>query len=74
MADNKTLSDATQTVEDAQAKSFAAPQAEHKSRTLWSDAWNRLKRNRLAMVCAVCILFMVLVANQERAVAIRNTF
>lgn len=32
------------------------------SRTLWGDAWMRLKRNKLAMVGAVWIIFMVLVA------------
>ncbi|MGO4860669.1 ABC transporter permease [Atopobiaceae bacterium LCP21S3_F11] len=32
------------------------------SRTLWSDAWKRLKRNKLAMAGLVWIIFMVLVA------------
>ncbi|MDO5044226.1 MAG: ABC transporter permease [Coriobacteriia bacterium] len=32
------------------------------SRTLWGDAWNRLKRNKLAMIAAVYIIFLVLVA------------
>lgn len=33
-----------------------------KSRTLWSDAWKRLRRNKLAMIGLVWILFMILVA------------
>ena len=32
------------------------------SRTLWSDAWKRLKRNKLAMAGLVWIILMVLVA------------
>ena len=32
------------------------------SRTLWSDAWKRLKRNKLAMAGLVWIIFLVLVA------------
>ena len=32
------------------------------SRTLWSDAWRRLKRNKLAIIAAVWILFIVIVA------------
>ena len=42
----------------AEAKA-AKPQ---KSRTLWSDAWKRLKRNKLAMLGAIWIIFMVIVA------------
>ncbi len=58
MAKEKTLSAATETVEDAQQKEFSvAP-----SRTLWGDAWKRLKRNKLAMAGAIWIIFMVLVA------------
>jgi peptide/nickel transport system permease protein/oligopeptide transport system permease protein len=33
-----------------------------KSRTLWSDAWVRLKRNKLAIIAAIWITFMVIVA------------
>lgn len=45
----------------------AAPTAvqaeeQHTSRTLWGDAWQRLKRNKLAMAGAVWIIFMVIVA------------
>lgn len=32
------------------------------SRTLWGDAWARLKRNKLAMAGAVWIVFMVIIA------------
>lgn len=32
------------------------------SRTLWSDAWARLRRNKLAMIAIVWIAFMVVVA------------
>lgn len=32
------------------------------SRTLWSDAWRRLKRNKLAIIAAVWILLIVIVA------------
>ena len=42
------------------AKAEAA--APEKSRTLWSDAWKRLRRNKLAMIGLVWILFIILVA------------
>lgn len=42
------------------AEAKAAKQ--QKSRTLWSDAWKRLRRNKLAMIGLVWILFMILVA------------
>ncbi len=32
------------------------------SRTLWGDAWNRLKQNKLAIIAACWIVFIVLVA------------
>ena len=32
------------------------------SRTLWSDAWKRLKKNKLAMAGAIWIIFMLIVA------------
>ena len=32
------------------------------TRTLWSDAWKRLKKNKLAVIGAVWIIFVVLVA------------
>ena len=33
-----------------------------KSRTLWSDAWGRLKRNKLAIIAVIWIAFIVVVA------------
>ena len=32
------------------------------SRTLWGDAWGRLKKNKLAIIAAIWILFIVLIA------------
>ena len=32
------------------------------SRTLWGDAWQRLKRNKLAVIAAIWIIFIVVVA------------
>lgn len=43
--------------EKADAEEAAAP-----TRTLWSDAWKRLKKNKLAVIGAVWIIFVVLVA------------
>lgn len=43
--------------EKADAEEPAAP-----ARTLWSDAWKRLKKNKLAVIGAVWIVFVVLVA------------
>ena len=43
--------------EKAEAEQSAAP-----TRTLWSDAWKRLKKNRLAVIGAIWIIFVVLVA------------
>ena len=40
----------------------SAAQAPEKSRTLWSDAWKRLKKNKLALIGAVWILFVIVVA------------
>ena len=39
-----------------------AAEAARPSRTLWGDAWGRLKRNKLAMAGAIWIIFMLLVA------------
>lgn len=33
-----------------------------KTRTMWGDAWGRLRRNKLAIVSAIWIVFMILVA------------
>ena len=40
----------------------AGPKATAPTRTLWSDAWKRLKKNKLAVAGAVWIIFMVVVA------------
>lgn len=34
----------------------------HESRTLWGDAWRRLRKNKLAIIGAVWILFVVILA------------
>lgn len=46
----------------AVAEAAVAAEAPAKSRTLWSDAWQRLKRNRLALIGAAWIAFVILVA------------
>ncbi|WP_455138615.1 ABC transporter permease [Thermophilibacter sp.] len=46
----------------AVAEAAVAAEAPAKSRTLWSDAWQRLKRNRLALIGAAWIVFVILVA------------
>lgn len=43
--------------EKAEAEQSAAP-----TRTLWSDAWKRLKKNKLAVIGAIWIIFVLLVA------------
>ncbi|WP_293673718.1 ABC transporter permease [uncultured Parolsenella sp.] len=43
--------------EKADAEEASAP-----TRTLWSDAWKRLKKNKLAVIGAAWIIFVVLVA------------
>lgn len=56
MSKDKKLS--AETAENAQAQELStAP-----SRTLWGDAFNRLKRNKLAVIGACWILFMVIIA------------
>ncbi|MGN0060131.1 MAG: ABC transporter permease, partial [Coriobacteriales bacterium] len=32
------------------------------TRTLWGDAWNRLRKNKLAIIAIVWIIFMVILA------------
>jgi oligopeptide transport system permease protein len=44
-----------------QASSAMAP-AEPKPRSLWSDAWRRLRRNKAALLGLAMIVFLVLVA------------
>lgn len=46
----------------AAAKATAATATSGKSRTLWGDAFKRLKKNKLAVVAVVWILFVVVVA------------
>ena len=55
------LSAAEQVVEEAQTDA-TTDEAQHTSRTLWGDAWQRLKRNRLAMLGAIWIIFIIIVA------------
>ena len=40
----------------------AGPKATAPTRTLWSDAWKRLKKNKLALAGAIWIIFVVIVA------------
>jgi peptide/nickel transport system permease protein/oligopeptide transport system permease protein len=44
------------------AENTAAAAVPAQSRTLWSDAWRRLKKNRLAVFGAIWIAFIVVVA------------
>ncbi|WP_321971108.1 ABC transporter permease [Paratractidigestivibacter sp.] len=50
--------------EGDELKTPAGPKATKpaEARTLWGDAWKRLKKNKLAMVAIVWIVFIVLVA------------
>ena len=43
-------------------KAEGTQEAAAPTRTLWSDAWKRLKKNKLAVIGAVWIIFVVLVA------------
>jgi len=47
---------------EAVEETEAAEKSNAPVRTLWGDAWNRLKRNRLAMIGAIWIIFMVIIA------------
>ena len=51
--------EAAQEDASADAKAGAVPQ---KSRTLWGDAWKRLRRNKLAMIGLIWIIIMVVIA------------
>lgn len=55
-----------ETMAESQAKVEASAQAEDLSaapaRTLWGDAWKRLRKNKLAIFGAIWIIFMILVA------------
>lgn len=43
-------------------KHQAAAMSDSASRTLWGDAFNRLKKNKLAVIAAIWIIFIILVA------------
>ncbi len=58
MSDNTTQPAGEQAVEQAQAKEFSAAP----SRTLWGDAFQRLRRNKLAVAGAIWIILMVIIA------------
>ena len=45
-----------------EAASAAAHEDARPARTLWGDAWKRLRRNKLAIIGAVWIIFMIIVA------------
>ncbi|MBN1315125.1 MAG: ABC transporter permease [Anaerolineales bacterium] len=47
-----------ETIEECSADKFV----ERKSNNLWLDAWNRLKRNRIAVFSMIIILLVVLIA------------
>ena len=55
-----------ETMTESQVKVEASAQAEDLSaapaRTLWGDAWKRLRKNKLAIFGAIWIIFMILVA------------
>jgi len=46
----------------ALSETARAEDSDRPTRTLWGDAWKRLRRNKLAVIGAVWILFMILVA------------
>lgn len=48
----------------SETKSATAPEQKptQRSRTLWGDAWARLRKNKLAMIGAAWIIFVILVA------------
>lgn len=46
----------------ALSETARAEESDRPTRTLWGDAWKRLRRNKLAVIGAVWILFMILVA------------
>lgn len=56
------FSDALEASRKAAESDPAGPKATAPTRTLWSDAWKRLKKNKLAVLGAVWIIFMVIVA------------
>lgn len=46
----------------ALSETARAEESDRPTRTLWGDAWKRLRRNKLAVIGAVWILFMIIVA------------
>ncbi|MFR3274767.1 MAG: ABC transporter permease [Collinsella phocaeensis] len=59
---NQTNSPVQQQEAAAKAETKSASKASGKSRTLWSDAFKRLKKNKLAVIGICWIVFVVLVA------------
>lgn len=48
--------------ERAQAPKEGSKPAHAATRTMWGDAWNRLRRNKLAIAAVVWIVFMIIIA------------
>ena len=59
MTDKNTKLDQQAEVVEADSEQVEASKP---SRTLWSDAWNRLRRNKLALIGAAWIIFVIVVA------------
>ncbi len=59
MTDKNTKLDQQAEVVEADSEQVEASKP---SRTLWSDAWNRLRKNKLALVGAAWIIFVIVVA------------
>lgn len=59
---NDTAPQTNDVLADAQVQEAAMAASARPTRTLWGDAWGRLKRNKLAMLGAIWIIFMVIVA------------
>lgn len=60
MSEKNNLQDQEEEMSSTEEKKTAS--SAESSRTLWSDAWSRLKKNRLALLGAAWILFVVIVA------------
>lgn len=60
MSEKNNLQDQEEEMSSTEEKKTAS--SAEASRTLWSDAWSRLKKNRLALLGAAWILFVVIVA------------
>ena len=59
MTDKNTKLDQQAEVVEADSEQVEASKP---SRTLWSDAWNRLRKNKLALIGAAWIIFVIVVA------------